>query len=827
MSELRVTIVHYHLLPGGVASVIRDSLVALARKGRWERIEARILSGSGESPTSFLEGLQRRAGSALNATVEHWPQLGYRSEAWPSREAFLSEARQLANRLESVCREHRADVLWAHNPTVGKNPALTEGFRLLAERSQPFRVLYHLHDFAECSRFGNLRRLHRAWPGGGLDELYPRSPGAALITLTEADRERLIAAGYPGGSVFAMADPVEAESNTPPFSPEERAEMDRRIASWSRRQGFRFSEGGRWLLAPIRAIRRKNLLEMALLIRLLGHQWRLLVTLDCNSEPERPYAEYVKDCFRYTQTEATLGFGAHLFKPPLTFERFYASVDAVATASVLEGFGLVFAESVFAGRPLIGRDLPSVTGELPGIHREGLYTELRVSLESSERRRLGALYREKAGRCARQADIGEAARDRAIAAFEGIFEQPEVDFAFLDLPAQARMLQRMEDPMVCSEIADCNRDLLNRLKGALCVPSKAQRDQLVGKVGLESFARRFEEVFDRLDTGAEDTGSPSGDSISKRLAREFFQPIFLPLILDAGDAWRDWPRTLLPRFLGEKGPALSEQGIMGPTLRTPQVVLWDVYGTLIEPEWGDLQQRLKLQQSPAMFREALEAGGLNADSCVKDIDRVFLALIEEAHSWGRRNGQRQPEVVIENIWQKLVYLVLPGQWISIDQARYIAAWYELSTNRVKLRPGAAEAIGRLNESGFTQGILSNSQFYTPEILKYLLGDRAWSAFDPEILLWSFEMGAAKPDPAPFARARALLRARGLGPHQVILAGDSAENDVAPAKAWGWRSVRVLPTNETADESSAVEEDRRKNPDFECRDLSELVDWLER
>jgi hypothetical protein len=50
-------------------------------------------------------------------------------------------------------------------------------------------------------------------------------------------------------------------------------------------------------------------------------------------------------------------------------------------------------------------------------------------------------------------------------------------------------------------------------------------------------------------------------------------------------------------------------------------------------------------------------------------------LIEEAHSWGRRNGQRQPEVVIENIWQKLVYLVLPGQWISIDQARYIAAWY--------------------------------------------------------------------------------------------------------------------------------------------------------
>jgi FMN phosphatase YigB (HAD superfamily) len=826
MNELRIVIVHYHLLPGGVASVIRDSLVALARHGRWKRIDARILSGSGDSVNSFLEGLRRRAGIALNASIEHWPQLGYRAEDWPSREAFLSEARQLANRLESVCREHRADLLWAHNPTVGKNPALTEGIRILAERSNPFRVLYHLHDFAECSRFGNLRRLHRAWSGGGLDELYPQAPGAALVTLTEADRERLIAAGYPEESVFALSDPVEAELDAKPFSPGERAEMDRRIAAWSRRQGFRFTEGGRWLLAPIRAIRRKNVLEMALLIRLLGPQWRLLVTLDCNSEPERPYAEYVKDSFRYTQTEATLGFGASLFEPPFTFERFYASVDAVATASLLEGFGLVFAESVFARRPLIGRDLPSITGELPGIQREGLYSELRVSLGENERQRLRALYREKLGRCARQADIGETARDEALAAFDRIFEQPEVDFAFLDLPAQARMLQRMDDPMVRGETAECNRELLNRLNGALCAPSADRKEQLIGKVGLEAFARRFEVIFDGISTDCGKSHAPSGDSVSKRMARGFFQPIFLPLILDAGDEWRDWPRNLLPRFLGDRGPALSEKGVSIRTARTPRVVFWDVYGTLIEPEWGDLQQRLRQRLSPVAFREALDAGGLDTSSYVKDVDRVFLALIEEAHSWGRRNGQRQPEVVVENIWQKLVYLVLPGQWTSIDQARYIAAWYELSTNRTRLRPGAVDAIVRLNEMGFTQGILSNSQFYTPEILRYLLGDRAWSAFDPDLLLWSFEMGAAKPDPAPFARARALLRARGLGPHQVILVGDSAENDVAPAKAWGWKSARVLPSKDTEGEPSSGEADQRRTPDFECRDLAELVAWLE-
>jgi FMN phosphatase YigB (HAD superfamily) len=88
------------------------------------------------------------------------------------------------------------------------------------------------------------------------------------------------------------------------------------------------------------------------------------------------------------------------------------------------------------------------------------------------------------------------------------------------------------------------------------------------------------------------------------------------------------------------------------------------------------------------------------------------------------------------------------------------------------------------------------------------------------------MGAAKPDPAPFARARALLRARGLGPHQVILAGDSAENDVAPATAWGWKSARVLPSKEAGAEPSSDEADERRTPDFECQDLAELVTWLE-
>ena len=182
-------------------------------------------------------------------------------------------------------------------------------------------------------------------------------------------------------------------------------------------------------------------------------------------------------------------------------------------------------------------------------------------------------------------------------------------------------------------------------------------------------------------------------------------------------------------------------------------------------------------------------------------------------------------MIIETIWQRLTEQVLPGQWATLEQARFVTAYYELATNRIVLRQGMDSVIETLSRQGYSQGILSNSQFYTPPVLKYALGGNAWAALEPALMFWSYRMGAAKPDPAAFARAEAVLGARGTKPEQVYLVGDSLNNDIAPARARGWNTILL-----EEDSGQTVEGDQRQqqdstSPDRICRSCAEILDWL--
>ena len=53
---------------------------------------------------------------------------------------------------------------------------------------------------------------------------------------------------------------------------------------------------------------------------------------------------------------------------------------------------------------------------------------------------------------------------------------------------------------------------------------------------------------------------------------------------------------------------------------------------------------------------------------------------------------------------------------------------------------------------------------------------------------STEASLVKPDPEIFRRA---LRQAGCQPHEAVMIGDRIDNDIRPAKALGWKTVRVL------------------------------------
>ncbi len=77
----------------------------------------------------------------------------------------------------------------------------------------------------------------------------------------------------------------------------------------------------------------------------------------------------------------------------------------------------------------------------------------------------------------------------------------------------------------------------------------------------------------------------------------------------------------------------------------------------------------------------------------------------------------------------------------------------LVTNSKTWFEGAKEVLAALKSKGFRLGIISNTaDLARPAILDLLPPDFSLSDFDPQLVLFSSELGIAKPDPAVFREA---------------------------------------------------------------------------
>jgi putative hydrolase of the HAD superfamily len=97
-------------------------------------------------------------------------------------------------------------------------------------------------------------------------------------------------------------------------------------------------------------------------------------------------------------------------------------------------------------------------------------------------------------------------------------------------------------------------------------------------------------------------------------------------------------------------------------------------------------------------------------------------------------------------------------------------------------PDAIPALRELRAAGHTLVVVSNWDCSLPE----WLGPPGLLELVDGVVS-SAEVGAAKPDPAPFARGLELAGAR---PEDALHVGDSLDNDVAGARAAGVRAVLV-------------------------------------
>jgi glycosyltransferase involved in cell wall biosynthesis len=337
---VKIAILHYHLRPGGVATVIRNAQRALESE-----FDIQVLA-----------------------------DFGYDEHTARNRTAFLSESHQLADGLAERLRG--VDVLHTHNVALGKYPRLTYAVKLLAERGG-IKIINQVHDFPEEHRPAEWHALRNCT--GKADDAFLRAmcyfdaPNMIWATLTTHDAAKLAARGVPAKKIHVLPNPVDDEFFSQPApSHAELQQVRKKLATFARAQGVHFDPRKKILLSPMKVMTRKNNAEAIDLVKRLG-KYQLVISLDASSAGDRDYSERLKKKIRAERLPVVIGFGAELVNPLPLFHL----AHAILTTSKVEGFGYTFVEGWLCRKAVIGRDIPEVTQDFvaTGMKLNHLYRE--------------------------------------------------------------------------------------------------------------------------------------------------------------------------------------------------------------------------------------------------------------------------------------------------------------------------------------------------------------------------------------------------------------------------------------------------------------------
>ncbi len=340
---MNLAILHYHLNRGGVTRVIENQLraldavlnpdapwrVALVYGGRAEGFDDRLADSLQNirlyrHPVDSLDYDEQRSGATLDEDLSTlFRQIGFAPEE---------------------------TVLHVHNHTLGKNVLLPGALSRLAMAGYP--LVLQIHDFPEDFRPTNYRHLRESLK---IDDearlaalLYPQAEHIHYAVLNGRDWLILRRAGLADEQLHRLPNPVPVMDDLP-----SKADARRRLS-----ERFGVSPDERFLLYPVRGIRRKNLGEALLWAAMAPPDTVIGLTLPPLNPAEVPIYGDGKRTAAKWDLRCRFELGA---PGALSFAENLAAADAILTTSLAEGFGMVFLESWLAGKPLMGRDLPEIT----------------------------------------------------------------------------------------------------------------------------------------------------------------------------------------------------------------------------------------------------------------------------------------------------------------------------------------------------------------------------------------------------------------------------------------------------------------------------------
>ena len=207
-----------------------------------------------------------------------------------------------------------------------------------------------------------------------------------------------------------------------------------------------------------------------------------------------------------------------------------------------------------------------------------------------------------------------------------------------------------------------------------------------------------------------------------------------------------------------------------------RAVIFDVYQTLLAVAPGPENAADGWVES---WREYF---GIAPSLSLAEFDQACRGVVARDHARQKKEGIPWPEVDWRRVTERAAG-ALSG--LSQEQLDLFLSRHAALQRRTRGMPGAGDFLTKIRRQGLLTGIASNAQSYT-------FGEMAAAGipvggFARDLCFWSFEQGFSKPDPAVFAWLTARLGARGISPEETLMIGDRMDNDIAPARAAGWRT----------------------------------------
>lgn len=265
-------------------------------------------------------------------------------------------------------------------------------------------------------------------------------------------------------------------------------------------------------------------------------------------------------------------------------------------------------------------------------------------------------------------------------------------------------------------------------------------------------------------------------------------------------------------------PAPSLHPIGGRLVKPVRAILFDIYGTLFISGSGDIgTAQKKFQETPC--HEGLgRRYGIEA-SLDQVAERLFQS-IHAVHERKKKAGVAYPEVEIDTVWQSIL------GWQDQHRIREFALDYEWTVNPGYPMPGLDETLRTLRRRGLVMGIISNAQFFTPLLFKWFLGASPKElGFAPDLTVYSYQCGEAKPSEMLFNRCANRLNAMGLSPESIVYVGNDMLNDIMPAAKLGWQTTLFAGDQRSLRLRRDREECRMVRPHLVISDLRQLLDWI--